>query len=675
MRRRGWRRRLLIASPLFGFCALAAVVVVTACGDDPMTPATPDSPVPTTVAISPASATFRSIGDTVRMIATVSDQYGQAMAEVAVVWNSSDTDVATVTEGLVAAVGNGSGTVTATAGSATASAEVAVAQSVAQLAVSPAAHALVAVGDTALFVAEARDGNGHVVADAEFVWSSDDESVVTVDTEGVVTALANGSAQITATSGPTTASAEVTVDQRVAEVNVSPPPTALEAFGDTVRLSAQAMDANGHAVAETTFAWASGDPLVAVVDSAGLVTAVGNGAAEIIVTTGEMIASTTVNVRQTPSEIAVSPAGGGVWVGRDGLQLEATVFDANGHILTDSPSVRWSSSDTTVAQVEPSQGVVTGVAKGTATITAMSQDAIGTASITVRMERGGPYPINVTYLGDVPELIRQEMDRAAAAWGKWLAPTLSAPYVLTEDLWLRVRSDLSPNGFDLFIEAGDTLAPGLNVWVTTRTGGSGWGWAWSSFYRLDTVQSDVPTAPWAVVSFNWQAIQRSSPEKRQELAYETAVHELGHAVGIGTSARWRRHVERPDPTKRWDSFFTDSVTIAVFDNMGGADFSSKKIPLSHDAAHWDGCAGHFDIMGNHRNGTSTITELSLAAMAEGYEYDPALLPRRKLDRNSWNWDFANCKDGRWAGPSDQAAGDRLRGFAGDVIRDPARGRR
>ena len=639
-----------------------------------MTPATPDPPVPTTVAISPASATFLSIGDTVTMIATVSDQYGQAMAEVAVVWNSSDTAVATVTEGLVAAVGNGSATVTATAGSATASAEVAVEQSVAELAVSPAVHALVAIGDTALFVAEARDGNGHVVADAEFVWSSDDESVVTVDTGGLATALANGSAQIAATSGSAAASAEVTVEQRVAKVNVSPPPTALEALGDTVRLSAEAMDANGYAVEGTAFTWTSGDTLVALVDSAGLVTAVGNGATEVIATTGEVMANAAVNVRQAPNSITVSPATGGVWVGRDGLQLEATVFDANGHMLTDSPSIRWSSNDTTVAQVEPSQGVVTGVAKGTATITAMSQDAIGTASITVRMQRGGPYPINVTYLGDVPELIRQEMDRAAAAWGKWLAPTLSAPYVLTETTWLLVRSDLSQDGFELYFETGDTLAPGLNVWVTTKTGGA-WGSAWSSFDYLDRVKSDVPTAPWGVVYFNWQAIQRLSPEQRRKLAWETAVHELGHAVGIGTSARWWRHFEMPDSTKTWDSFFTDSVTIAVFDRMGGADFPSKKIPLSYDGAHWDGCAGHFDIMGSHRNQTSTITELSLAAMAEGYEYDPALVPRRRLDRNNWNADFTNCKDGRWAGPSDQAAGDRLRGFAGDVIRDPARGRR
>ncbi|MDE0476290.1 MAG: hypothetical protein OXI50_17195, partial [Gammaproteobacteria bacterium] len=73
-----------------------------------MTPVALDPPVPATVTISPASAAFRSIGDSVRMIATVSDQNGQEMTNVAVAWNSSDTSVATVTEGLVTAVGNGS---------------------------------------------------------------------------------------------------------------------------------------------------------------------------------------------------------------------------------------------------------------------------------------------------------------------------------------------------------------------------------------------------------------------------------------------------------------------------------------------------------------------------------------------------------------------------------------
>ena len=414
MRKGRWQRRLPIASPLFGFCALAAaaVVVVTACGDDPMTPATPDPPVPTTVAISPASATFRSIGDTVRMIATVSDQYGQAMSNVAVVWNSSDTAVAAVTEGLVTAVGNGSATVNATAESATASAEVAVEQSVAELAVSPATYALVAIGDTARFLAEARDGNGHVVADVQFVWSSDDESVVTVDTEGVVTALANGSAQIAATSGSATASAEVTVEQGVAAVNVSPPPTALEAFGDTVRLSAEAMDANGYAVAGAAFTWTSSDTLVAMVDSDGLLTAVGNGTASISAAAGAVSGTAALTVAQQPVAVVVSPMADTLKAFEDTVRLSAKAVDANGHPVVGT-TFMWMSGDTLVAVVD-SDGLVTAIGNGTAEITVASGVVSGTAAVTVAQQATAvvvsPMADTLEAFGDAVHLSAEAMD-------------------------------------------------------------------------------------------------------------------------------------------------------------------------------------------------------------------------------------------------------------------------
>ena len=623
------------------------------------------------VEVVPAFDTLFAVGDTVRLSAEATDANGNPVSDVELAWATDDASVATVdSAGLVTAVGNGATEAVVTAGAVSGRALITVEQALASLAVSPAITTLSALGDTVRLVAVATDANGNVIADVQLAWTADDESVARVDSAGLVKGVGNGATEVVVTAGEVAASAAVSVRQIPSSIAVSPATATLSALGDTVRLVAVATDANGNPIADLELAWAVDDASVVRVDSAGLVKAVGNGATEVVVTAGELAASAAVHVRQTPSSIAVSPATGAVWVGRDDLQLAATVFDANGHVLTNSPPVRWSSSDTAVARAERKRGAVTGVGKGTATITAMSQNAVGTATITVRIPRSGPYPINVTYLGDVPEVIRQEMDRAATAWGRWLAPTLSAPYVLTEDVWLEVRSDLGSNGL-LHHEAGDTLAPGLNVWVTTRTGGA-WGWAWNSFPYLGTVRSDVPTAPWAVITFNWKAIRELPDADALRVAYHTALHEIGHAVGIGTSLRWYRHFETLDSTKPWDSFFTDPVTIAVFDKMGGADFPSKKIPLAHDGRHWDGCAGHFDLMGSARNETSTITELTLAAMAEGYEYDPRLAPRRRLDRNIWNSD--SCKNGRWQGPSDQAAGYRVRGFWGDVIRDSGRGR-
>ena len=126
-------------------------------------------------------------------------------------------------------------------------------------------------------------------------WASDDASAVTVSASGLVTAVANGTATITATAGSASGSATVTVAQEVGTVAVTPEAGTVVA-GDTLRLTAEAADANGHPVAVTEFEWASSDTLVAVVDGAGLVTGVGAGQAEVAATAAGMTGRTEITV-------------------------------------------------------------------------------------------------------------------------------------------------------------------------------------------------------------------------------------------------------------------------------------------------------------------------------------------------------------------------------------------
>jgi hypothetical protein len=63
----------------------------------------------------------------------------------------------------------------------------------------------------------------------------------------------------------------------------------------------------------------------------------------------------------------------------------ATVRDANNNVITSS-AVAWSSSDTTIAAVNAYTGLVTGIAAGSASITATSGGKYGAATITI----GGP---------------------------------------------------------------------------------------------------------------------------------------------------------------------------------------------------------------------------------------------------------------------------------------------
>ena len=127
-------------------------------------------------------------------------------------------------------------------------------------------------------------------------------------------------------------------------------------------------------------AWSSADTTVAVVDSAGLVTAVGGGAATVTARAGEASGDAIVSVMQSVDSVTVSPPADTITPG-DTLRLVAEAYDESGHVVAGA-SFAWSSSNAAVATVDPS-GLVRGAGEGTATITATAGDVSGTSKITV----------------------------------------------------------------------------------------------------------------------------------------------------------------------------------------------------------------------------------------------------------------------------------------------------
>ena len=166
----------------------------------------------------------------------------------------------------------------------------------ATVAVSPATAEFSALGASVQLTAEVRDQSRNVMSGVAVVWSSTAASVATVDAGGLVTAVADGIATITAASGEVSGTAAVTVTQAPDSVAVSPTEATIAALGDTVRLAAGAFDANGHAVAGAEFSWESTAASVATVDAAGLVTAIAGGAATITAMAGEASGTTEIMV-------------------------------------------------------------------------------------------------------------------------------------------------------------------------------------------------------------------------------------------------------------------------------------------------------------------------------------------------------------------------------------------
>ena len=120
---------------------------------------------------------------------------------------------------------------------------------------------------------------------------------------GLVTAAGNGEATVTASAGEASGSAVVTVTQSVASVVVSPSTDELTALGETVQLTAEAFDGNGHAVTGAEFSWESSDPAVATVDGSGLVTGVAEGVAMITASSGGTTQSAAVTVNLVPTSM------------------------------------------------------------------------------------------------------------------------------------------------------------------------------------------------------------------------------------------------------------------------------------------------------------------------------------------------------------------------------------
>ena len=298
-------------SVLVGFLTLALAacsLVSIACGKDSSTNPTPTQPpsppappatVATRIDIAPETANLAAIGETIQLRATVKDQNGAAISGAAVTWSSGNTAVARVNAtGLVTAAGNGTAQVTARSGNLNTRVTVTVTQTGTQIAINPGASLLGAIGDTLQLVVVGLDSNGNAVEDFDLAvtWSSSDDGVATVTSEGLVTTTGNGTAQITARAGSLTAVATVTVSQSVLRIVITPMEASLTALGETFQFMAEAFDINGHAVEDAELTWRSSDESVATVTSEGLVTARGNGTAEISVHQNDRSAIATVRV-------------------------------------------------------------------------------------------------------------------------------------------------------------------------------------------------------------------------------------------------------------------------------------------------------------------------------------------------------------------------------------------
>ena len=218
-------------------------------------------------------------------------------------------------------------------------------------------------------------------------WVSSDNRIVSV-TDGTVSALAPGSAEITAIAGGISGKSVVTVEAKqipVEAVHLSQESMELTE-GDISQLTATVLPENA---SNKNVRWESTNTGVATVNN-GKVTAVkaGSAAIKVITEDGSKTAecSVTVNAKAYPvTSVSLDKTSLTLTEG-DASQLTATVLPEN----ASNKNVRWESTNTGVATVN--NGKVTAVKAGSAAIKVITEDGSKTAecSITVNVKA---YPV------------------------------------------------------------------------------------------------------------------------------------------------------------------------------------------------------------------------------------------------------------------------------------------
>ena len=159
---------------------------------------------------------------------------------------------------------------------------------------------LMAIGETAPLQVEKTPSN----APADLVWLSSDSNIVSVTDSGVITAISNGTATITVTSGNISATSAITVSGLTA-LSISPAEHTM-AVGDTLALDVTKTPTN----APANLVWTSSDSNIVSVTESGIITAINPGIATITVTSDNISATSTITVTEavvppTPSDLDI----------------------------------------------------------------------------------------------------------------------------------------------------------------------------------------------------------------------------------------------------------------------------------------------------------------------------------------------------------------------------------
>lgn len=346
--------------------SLALFVVLVACGDK-------------------VELRFTDSEVTIKVDEEIELEYELVGEDVTLEWTSSDSNIATVTDGKVKGIAVGEATITAKVKDKDVEASIKV-KVEAKPVVMPTS-VVISDAPTEAKVGENAQLKANVLpatASQEVEWSTSDEEVATVDQNGKVSFVGMGSVKITAK-----AKADTNIKHEVEIEVVAPDPTEIvvttESGESTVHLygTLQLIAVVNPEIAVDTVIWSSSNNSVAIIDDNGLLQALAVGKVTVTATStvnDEIKGTKEIEVIiPAPSVINLSAPYSIIQVNEE-MQLSFVV-----HPEVADKSVVYSSSDETIATVTET-GKVVGVAPGDVVITVKSAlDETVTSSVNVKV--------------------------------------------------------------------------------------------------------------------------------------------------------------------------------------------------------------------------------------------------------------------------------------------------
>lgn len=262
--------------------------------------------------------------ETAQASATLADRHGNLLDDRNISWLSSKTDVATIsTTGQILAIAPGTTTITAVSEGVSGSSIIDVTfAEVASVTVTPSHVTMVPVQSMRL-IATVRDNRQNVLTNRSLTWTSSNDLVAVVGTDGTVITIAPGTAQITATSDGIAGSANITVTLvGIATLTLSPTSIVMTA-GETRTMVVTARDTAGNVLNNRHITWSSSNSSVANGFAYGdtlVVTGLQAGTSLITAQSGGQQVTAPVTISAPSVNVCALIAGAAVY-GSDGTYL------------------------------------------------------------------------------------------------------------------------------------------------------------------------------------------------------------------------------------------------------------------------------------------------------------------------------------------------------------------